>query len=102
MAAIIRALSIASEELLDAIGYYEQRQQGLGLRFWHEYAFCLSVIQYAPNMSQAYASGIRKAKLRHFPFQVVYWYDGDLILIIAVAHTARKPNYWIDRVKHSK
>jgi toxin ParE1/3/4 len=40
----------------------------------------------------------RRLVMRRFPFSVVYLDDPDLITIIAVAHSKRKPGYWKDRV----
>ena len=32
--------------------------------------------------------------------QIIYGIDGDFIVIIAIAHLRRKPNYWIDRLQN--
>jgi hypothetical protein len=40
---------------------------------------------------------IRRSLLARFPFAIVYAIDEQTIIVIAVAHTHRKPRYWIDR-----
>ncbi len=37
------------------------------------------------------SSGIRAIVIRRFPFRLLYALRGDSILIVAVAHAARKP-----------
>jgi hypothetical protein len=39
----------------------------------------------------ATSSGIRAIVIRRFPFRLLYALRGDSILIVALAHTARKP-----------
>ena len=41
-----------------------------------------------------YAPDIRSAKVRHFPYRVVFVVVGEDIDVIAVAHTRRRPTYW--------
>jgi toxin ParE2 len=36
--------------------------------------------------------------LRRFPYSVVYTQDGADILVLAIAHQHRKPNYWKTRL----
>ena len=45
----IRFLSIAENELEDAIVYYEGKEEGLGLRFLTEISNCLDRIQHYPH-----------------------------------------------------
>jgi toxin ParE1/3/4 len=35
---------------------------------------------------------------RPWPYSVAYLIDGDLVVIMAVAHHRQPPGYWIDRV----
>jgi plasmid stabilization system protein ParE len=41
--------------------------------------------------------GYRRLRMPHFPYLVVYRHSGELIEIVAVAHTSREPNYWLRR-----
>lgn len=43
--------------------------------------------------------GIRKKVLLHFPYNVLYSVESDTLLIVAVAHQKRRPNYWRSRLK---
>ncbi|MHB9003921.1 MAG: type II toxin-antitoxin system RelE/ParE family toxin [Coriobacteriia bacterium] len=40
---------------------------------------------------------IRKLVLAKFPYSLIYEIDGDVVLILAVAHQRRRPHYWRER-----
>lgn len=44
---------------------------------------------------------IRRAKVRRHPYLVVYAIRRDYLLIIAVAHTRMKPDYWVTRASEA-
>ena len=33
-----------------------------------------------------------------FPYRIVYFVEDDLLTVVAVAHSKRRPGYWRDRV----
>ncbi len=41
---------------------------------------------------------VRAWTLQHFPFRVVYRVRGTTMLVVAVAHTRRLPDYWSERL----
>lgn len=42
---------------------------------------------------------IRRARVTDFPLLVVYQVLKDEVLIVAVAHTSRRPGYWRNRLR---
>ena len=55
-----------------------------------------------PLTSMPGAAGVRGVKrliLRRFPYSVIVSERDTEILVIAVAHHARRPGYWHDRVR---
>ena len=42
--------------------------------------------------------GIRQARMRRFPYSIVYQEVAGGILIIAVAHQSRQQEYWLNRI----
>ncbi|MCC7419912.1 MAG: type II toxin-antitoxin system RelE/ParE family toxin [Planctomycetaceae bacterium] len=43
----------------------------------------------------------RSLRVRRFPYRLIYLVeDPDLILILAVAHTGRRPGYWQRRKRN--
>ncbi len=88
---------LARLELLDAIDYYELEFSGLGKRFQQEVKSAIKrIIQY-PDAWPSERNGIRKYVMHKFPYKLIYSLEPDHILIIAVAHQHRKPDYWVDR-----
>jgi len=52
-----------------------------------------------PGLAPEIDSGIRRLVLAKFPFSLIYEVDGEVILIVAVAHLRRRPQYWSERLK---
>lgn len=42
---------------------------------------------------------IRRYVCRRFPFVIYYRSENDGVVIYAIMHTSRQPNYWIDRLR---
>jgi plasmid stabilization system protein ParE len=88
---------IARQELEDAVRYYELEYSGLGLRFKEEVRKAsLRVAEYPQAWSIEWGD-VRKCLLHKFPYKLMYSVEEDHILIIAVAHQHRKPDYWVGR-----
>ena len=49
-------------------------------------------------MAQRSTAEIRRLRVRPNDYQVVYAVYADHVLVVAVAHSKRKPLYWLDRV----
>jgi len=84
----------AKGKLLTEIGYLEQRAQGLGRRFIGEVQRA-EALEF-PYSAQEALPGIRKCILRKFRYSLIYSIEPDGVLILAVAHHSRRPNYWKD------
>lgn len=94
----IRYHPAAEEELLNEISFLELRAVGLGRRFHGEVQRAERVVAQFPESSHEVLPGIRKHPLRKFPFSLIYSIEKDCLLILAVAHHRRRPQYWLDRV----
>ena len=85
----------AKQELEDASGFYELEFTGLGKRFKAEVkAAILRIIEY-PALGSVERADMRKYLLHKFPYKLIYSIEADHIVIIAIAHTHRKPEYWV-------
>jgi toxin ParE1/3/4 len=58
----------------------------------------LEGISEAPRRWPKYLHGTRRFILQRFPFSIVYLDDPQIVTIVAVAHSKRKPGYWKDRI----
>ena len=98
----LRVLFAAEEEATRAACWYEDQLPGLGDEFLVEIKFILEKIEKSPQqfgLLETLKSNrdIRRHVLRRFPFMVIYEICEKEIVVLAVAHTSRKPNYWKQR-----
>jgi len=87
----------ADAEFAAQVEYYEDRQPGLGQRFYAEVVGCLDRIAShptGPRLRRHY----RRVNLKVFPFYVAYVAKGELVWVLAVAHASRRPGYWANRL----
>ncbi len=93
----IRFAEEARQELLDGISSYEEVCADLGARFKDEVDRCALWIVGHPELYRLRPTGYRRINLRVFPYYVAYVVRGETLWILAIAHSARKPLYWISR-----
>lgn len=91
-------LEPAQLELEEAVQYYEHEQQGLGQAFLYEILKTIDRVRNFPSAWQRLSRRTRRCRTRRFPFGVVYQERKEEILIVAIAHLHRKPEYWKDRL----
>lgn len=60
----------------------------------------LSAVQHYENC--VLHAPFRRCLLQKFPYAIIYSIEPDHIHIIAVAHTKRKPGYWLIRHKDTQ
>jgi plasmid stabilization system protein ParE len=88
----------ASEEFRGAIRWYRPQSLLASSEFRVAVSAAIRMIAEAPERWPKYLYGTRRFVLQRFPFSVVYLDDPDLVIIVAVAHSKRKPGYWKDRL----
>ena len=94
-----RFVAAARREFLAEVAYYHTQETGLGARFAAAVEAATARVLAFP-FSGAPASKItRRIFVRGFPFTVVYRPEPDGILIVALAHPSRRPEYWQLRVQ---
>jgi toxin ParE1/3/4 len=58
----------------------------------------LDFVRKYPLSGKQIPKNLRRFRLRKFKYNVVYVFEADEILIVAVAHHRRRPGYWLDRL----
>lgn len=89
--------SEALDEYHEAAHYYAQQQSGLDLRFVESLEEAIKQILQNPKRWRPFDEDVRRAVPKIFPYRVVYTIEDDFILVIAIAHTSRAPDYWKHR-----
>ncbi len=85
--------------MTDAVAYYEEQQAELGLRLKDEVNRHVNWIVENSTVPQIRKGGHRCVNLKVFPYYIAYIVREDTLWIIAIAHSHRKPEYWIKRKK---
>ena len=90
-------LAEARREFLAEVAYYEKLQVGLGIRFRTSVEKSTSIAAAFPLAGSACAAGTRRVVIKDFPFSLVYRPEADGIVVFALAHFRRQPEYWLSR-----
>ncbi|MDX6445336.1 MAG: hypothetical protein QOH71_2410 [Blastocatellia bacterium] len=94
----IRFLSLANREVDDAIQWYEAKEADLSREFLDELDRVVRLIRLYPYAGIQVELDIRRFLFTRFPYSLIYGVDEKTIVVIAVAHQHREPNYWVDRI----
>lgn len=95
----IRLLEVAQQELDEAFAYYNEQAPGLGDAFLLEAVAAIDRIRRFPHGWHSLGEDLRRCRLRRFPYGLIYHEEQGEILIVAVAHSHRRPEYWRDRLR---
>lgn len=94
-----RFLPEARLELLQQIEYYGNVREGLGVLFQHAVSEVVRRAVANPEQGAPRAHDTRRMLVKKFPFSVIYRVTGDVVLIVALADSRRRPDYWVRRVR---
>ena len=100
---IFQTQSVAENEGNDAAAWYDEHQAGLGEDFLAQVQRAYASIRSNPISLPRleYYSGeheVRRCLMHQFPYLVIYVCRPDETVVVAIAHTRRKPLYWLDRL----
>jgi toxin ParE1/3/4 len=88
----------AEWELAESISFYNNRVSGLGNEFFAIVKSGCKEIQKDPVRWPMRSDGTRKLRLQRFPYRLIYRDEPTQILIVSVAHGARRPDFWKRRL----
>lgn len=92
-----RFASDALTEFIAAGRYYNQQVPGLGEAFLDEIEAGLEAILAKPAVWRIVEDDVRRYLVHRFPYGIYYTVEADLIVIWAVKHLHRNPDYWQSR-----
>ena len=95
---ILELLDEAEAELFEAALRYESNEAGLGVRFRNEIAHVLNRIAEDPLLWRERPGGYRRVNCPVFPYYLPYFIRGERVIVAAVAHERREPDYWMHRI----
>lgn len=87
----------AEAEMIAAAAWYESQQQDLGKRFLSCIQDALNKVEINPVLYPTVESDVRRCLTQTFPFGVLFRITPDMIVIVAIMHLHRDPDYWKHR-----
>jgi plasmid stabilization system protein ParE len=95
----VRFLTLAQQEVDEAVSWFNQRAEGKGLDFLDDLDRSVRLATSYPLASVEIEPEIRRRLFARFPYSLIYGIDDETIVVIAVAHFHRNPRYWVSRLK---
>ncbi len=87
----------ALEEYIAAGQYYNRQVPGLGDEFADEIEVGVRAITMAPLTWRIVEADVRRYLVQRFPYGIYYTMEDDVIVIWAIKHLHRDPDYWQER-----
>jgi plasmid stabilization system protein ParE len=98
MAVTVLFHRLANREFEAACRWYAQRNSDLELAFRDELDRAVERIADNPDQWPTFRTRFRWVRTRRFPYLLYYHIvDADCALVLAVAHSRRRPGYWLRR-----
>lgn len=98
-----QVLPEAQGDAIEAAIWYDDRQASLGTEFlavvdqaFHQIRSGFRLLSKLETYNGPH--DVRRLLLKRFPYAVIVLLRPDEILVVAVAHTRRRPLYWLDRL----
>lgn len=82
---------------MGAVRYYNAQRPQLGEEFRDEARETIKRIIRFPGAWHALSKKIRRCQMTRFPYGLIYTATETEVLIVAVAHLHRAPEYWRTR-----
>jgi plasmid stabilization system protein ParE len=87
----------AEAEIAEASDWYEQQNPGLHDKFISAVDVTLSALRQNPFQYQAVSEQLRRAKLRRFPYGLLYVVSDRQVTVVSCVHGRRDPKIWQER-----
>lgn len=89
----------AATEYTEHVAFYKSLRKELGIRFHEAVKLVIANVCAMPDRYSAeFPPDIRRARVKGFPYNVIFREADGNIQILAVAHHRRRPLYWLNRV----
>lgn len=86
---------LARQELHAASAWYGARSEEARSRFRKAISYAIDRIATDPRIHPLLVAPYRCIRVRRFPYLLIFEScDDDRVLVVAVAHTSRRPGYW--------
>lgn len=91
----------ALTEYAEAVQYYLEQRAEIAQAFIDAVEDAIYRLRESPTRYVAIDEDVRRCMTRRFPYGILYTIEPDYILILAVMHCSREPEYWKNRGRKS-
>ncbi len=81
-----------------AAAYYGEHDPDLQLRFIEAIEDAINRVLESPTAWRVIDDDVRRYVAHVFPYGILYTFENDFVLIVAVMHFSREPGYWRKRI----
>lgn len=86
------------DELKEAMDYYNQCSENLGIKFLNEFEEQILKIAESPLLWGVIENDIRRALMQRFPYAIYFrLVQSDVVRVLVIKHQHRHPDYGLDR-----
>ncbi|MCA9094567.1 MAG: type II toxin-antitoxin system RelE/ParE family toxin [Planctomycetaceae bacterium] len=101
---MLHVLAEARLEGAEASLWYEDQRIGLGEQFLAALQAAFDRIADDPSSLarlEMYSGryDVRRYRLKGFPYGVIFYIQGEDVVVVAVCHARRRPLYWVERLR---
>jgi toxin ParE1/3/4 len=89
----------ARREIGDAAIYYAQRNQAIADRFLDAVESAIRKIRETPTRFRQLENELYRCRVAGFPYAIIYKLTESELIILAVKHDRRRPDYWRTRLQ---
>jgi toxin ParE1/3/4 len=90
---------LAEAELIKAGIFYQIRSQDLCQRFLRAFETAIDEILQNPDRWMIIENEVRCHTMKRFPYSIYYRIEANELLVVAIAHHSRHPEYWRHRLE---
>ena len=88
---------LAIRDIEAAVEWYDEQSPSLGDEFLGRVDEILARLAEQPLLYPRVEGDVRRALLHQFPYAVYYVESPRPLMVVAVVHTSRRPDYWRER-----
>lgn len=88
---VIYVEDTADSDVVEAVKYYEGKQEGLGERFLKHWEQTLELLKQNPNLYQKKHKHYRQILIKPFPYHIIYEIEQNNIFVYKVPYGGMHP-----------
>jgi len=85
-------------DLFESARHYDREVKGLGEDFIDQVTMLLRRLTQFPRLGTPVSRKVRVARVRRFPYDIIYTVEPDHIFVLAIGHQHRRPGWWKKRL----